>query len=156
MKHIDIVFGHGSVKDEEIQEVERELGVKFPSSFINSIINNDKGVPKRNCFKVLMPNDEEWGSCIGCFLSFSKNNNQKILKFNKEPAEGFPSGYIAFAEDGGGDFICFDYSNNKNNDDPSIVYWSHEFSHLNNGISLLSNSFDDFMDMLYEPEDKYW
>jgi hypothetical protein len=50
--------------------------------------------------------------------------------------------------------MCFDYRNGKDNPNPPVVYWAHEYEE-NDGICPLADNFDDFMDMLVTREEAY-
>ena len=52
---------------------------------------------------------------------------------------------VHMAPDGGGNYICFDYRNCKEN--PSIVYWDHSVEE-HEGIFFLANSFEEFINSL--------
>ncbi|HEY7607616.1 MAG TPA: SMI1/KNR4 family protein [Alphaproteobacteria bacterium] len=39
----------------------------------------------------------------------------------------FPEGLVAFADNGSGDHLCFDYRSSKDHPNPAIVIWLHEF-----------------------------
>ncbi len=70
----------------------------------------------------------------------------------KSPPEFFPEGLIAFAETGGGDSICFDYRESRDNPNPPIVYWDHE-ADAGKDVSFISKDLKSFLSMLKEPED---
>ena len=72
-----------------------------------------------------------------------------VDEFNNPP-EFFPQGLISFAPDGGGNYICFDYRNCKEN--PPIVFWHHEVEE-NEGVFPLADSFDQFIDSLKNEEE---
>jgi hypothetical protein len=59
-----------------------------------------------------------------------------------ERAEHFPEGLIAFADNGSGDHICFDYRSDKNNPSPTIVIWLHEF--WPDSAGFIAKDFDAF------------
>ena len=64
----------------------------------------------------------------------------------------FEDGLIPFGENGGGDMICFDYRNDKTTDNPPIVIWNHDMG-LKHRVVFIANNFDEFINMLHEPED---
>ena len=88
---------------------------------------------------------------IGGFLGF-EDEEYNIIDSYLSPPEFFPSGLIAFAENGGGDLVCFDYREDKNRSDPPIVYWNHE-ADVGKDVSFVAKNFDEFIGMLKEPED---
>ena len=64
----------------------------------------------------------------------------------------FEDGLIPFGENGGGDYICFDYRNDKTTDNPPIVIWNHDMG-LKHRVVFIANNFEEFINMLHEPED---
>ena len=64
----------------------------------------------------------------------------------------FEDGLIPFGDNGGGDMICFDYRNDKTTDDPPIVIWNHDMG-LKHRVVFIANNFEEFINMLHEPED---
>ena len=145
---INMVDGYAEGAEDYIIEIVAEnIGVKvFPLGFIDCIKQCDEGVPEKTVFRFVNPQnglteiDE-----IGSFLSFLPRRKTNILKtiftipFFKE------KNLVPFAETGGGDYICFDYSvSGFEDNDPPIVFWLHE---NDNGkeISDLGVNFNTFM-----------
>ncbi|HCU07139.1 MAG TPA: hypothetical protein DIC42_06155 [Holosporales bacterium] len=79
-----------------------------------------------------------------------KKNNGSLLSTYQNPPEFFPKGFIPFSEDGGGNYICFDYRTCSEN--PLIVYWDHGIEE-NEGIFFLADSFEEFLSMLKSEEE---
>jgi hypothetical protein len=81
------------------------------------------------------------------FLCWKKDTMEDdyIIDRIESPPEFFPEGLIPFATDGGGNYVCFDYRNTKEN--PPIVFWHHEIE-KNDGIFFLNDSFEDFINNL--------
>lgn len=141
-----------SVKPEHIEEVQKRLGVKFPSLLIECVKNNNEGCPHRDSFFLIRPDGSKEEAGISAFLSFDLDDIfRNIVETYEDPPEYFPQGIMAFANGVGGDLICFDYRDGKDNLNPPVVYWSHEYEE-NEGISYLADNFDDFMDMMFECE----
>lgn len=72
----------------------------------------------------------------------------------KNPPEFFPANLVAFAETGNGDRVCFDYRLNPKTDNPPVVYWNHD-ADIGQDVSFVANNFEEFIQMLKEPEDDY-
>lgn len=64
------------------------------------------------------------------------------------PIENMPKDLIIFGGEGCGDYICFDYRNDSDTDNPPIVYWKHD-AEPGKGLFFVANTFDEFLDMLY-------
>jgi hypothetical protein len=62
---------------------------------------------------------------------------------------------IAFGSSANGDYICFDYRHAPTTDEPRVVLMFHDTYDKNNKMLIcpIANSFEEFMDSLYKPED---
>ncbi|MCS1350753.1 SMI1/KNR4 family protein [Mechercharimyces sp. CAU 1602] len=144
------------IDDEKIKEVERELEVVFPRSFVNCVRVNNGGSPESHTtYDLDNRKEQEFGELFDFNASgegLSITDAHKIL-MNEH---GLPKEMIPFADDPSGNFLCFDYRNVKNGE-PIIVLYDHEYEY-NPGdeqVSLdkVADSFSDFLSMLYELED---
>ena len=134
-----------------ISDFEREHGVKFPEEYRKLVRFRDGGILKKHIFTY---NNEGVinENCVCAFLCWQKETIEYeyiVDEFNNPP-EFFPQGLISFAPDGGGNYICFDYRNCKEN--PPIVFWHHEVEE-NEGVFPLADSFDQFIDSLKNEEE---
>ncbi len=77
---------------------------------------------------------------------------ENIIDNYHNPPECFPKNIVAFAINGGGDRICFDYRKAPNSDNPPIVFWDHG-ADIETDISFIAKDFEEFISMLKEPED---
>ena len=84
---------------------------------------------------------------------------EKITKFmegllneSKDDPGYFSKKLIPFGDDGGGNYMCFDYREHKENN-PPIIYWNHSVYENSKRISVIANSFEEFINMLHESED---
>lgn len=137
----------------EVISTETLMNIKLPRSYIELIKNHDGGTPKKDTFCYLdVVSQKLRKSGIGAFLSMQTKNTLNMVYYFKQPAEYFPEGLIAFAQPGNGDFICFDYRKGKDNPDPPIVYWNHE-ADVGKEVSFVAQNFEEFLEMLQEPED---
>jgi SMI1-KNR4 cell-wall len=140
--------GYGAFALDRVQLIEKELRITFPSTFINALRNNDGGIPSKNIFHYSdVRNDRIYANCIGAFLCINPNQYGDLLSTYKDPPEFFPEGLVAFAEDGGGNLICFDYREGRDNPNPPIVYWNHE-ADIGKDVSFVAKDFETFIEML--------
>ena len=79
-----------------------------------------------------------------------------IVKSGEEPdwpiEYRFEDGLIPFGDNGGGDMICFDYRHDKTTNNPPIVIWNHDMG-FDHRVVFVANNFEEFINMLHEPED---
>ena len=140
--------GYGSFSLERVRFINEKIGVSLPLLFIEMMKDNDGGFPEKNIFSFQdVRKNKVRLKCIGSFLSFNENQYGDILETYLDPPEFFPKGLVAFGEDGGGDFICFDYREGKDNPNPPIVYWSHE-ANEGEDVSFIAKDFETFIGML--------
>lgn len=143
-----------SLSPEVVATLERKLGVIFPSKFKEIITFHNGGTPQKDSFYYY---DEfllrKVGSGVGGFIPLVHDEYESIESLVFSPPEFFPEGLVAFAETGGGDFICFDYRQGKDNPDPPIVYWSHG-ADIGKDVSFIAKNFEEFLDMLQEPDEE--
>jgi len=146
-------YGKGPVSNERIHEVQDKLGVTLPKDFINLVRQNDGGTPEKDCYTYYDECFEtEMGDFVGAFLTLSPNiYSSDLLNTNIDPPEMFPKGLIAFARNGCGDYICFDYREKKIN--PPIVFWNHEADPGLDDISFIAPDFATFLSMLKSDEE---
>ncbi|WP_350332613.1 SMI1/KNR4 family protein [Candidatus Bodocaedibacter vickermanii] len=62
--------------------------------------------------------------------------------------------FVPFGTTGNGDKFFFFYENGKDDPQPKVYYWAHEYSDIEGGLVFLANSFEEFLDML-KPDGYY-
>ena len=138
-----------SINNQEIiEKFEKNLLIEFPSKYKKLVNFRDGGLLGKDLFfyeheKIRRRN------CVGNFLCWSHDEMYSYYTYFEnvynDPPEFFPKGLIPFAPDGGGNYICFDYRNCREN--PPIVFWHHEVEE-NEGVFPLADSFDEFINNL--------
>ena len=140
------------ITKDQVTLVENQLQVKMPVLYINYINQYGYGELKKSDFMYFDESfQKERISSIGAFLNFDSESYNSILKDNLLSPEFFPKNLIAFAEVGNGDLICFDYTSNKSNLNPPIVYWDHG-ADVGKDVSFVANNFEEFIGMLRESD----
>jgi len=156
-----------------MRTVERAFRVGFPDSFLAMVRECDGGDRGDLCFKARHPGDDgeitEWSYGIGRLLSFREPMPREIRQRKltepdawreatdnpwssiEECAEDLPPGMqegsVPFAENGGGDYLCFDHSGAPSNRDPAASIWLHEFTD-DDPFARLADDFDRFLSIL--------
>ena len=144
---------NGRVEEDRIKYVEKTIGIKLPKKYLQAIMECDGGIPLESDFDFIECRlNKKRGECIGRFLPFNSCEYGDILTDFHNPPEFFPDGLVAFAETGGGDYICFDYRSGKDNPEPPIVYWSHD-ADVGKDVSFIAHEFEEFISILKRPED---
>lgn len=144
----------GNVSDDRIKYIEEIILIKFPESYLSTIKYCDGGVPVKCDFSfIYQSTGRKITDCIGRFLPLNDSAGGNLLQDFLDPPEFYVEGLVPFAENGGGDYICFDYRQGKNIFNPQIVYWSHGAG-IGKDVSFVANNFEEFINMLEEPQDK--
>jgi cell wall assembly regulator SMI1 len=132
------------VDNSRIQEIERTLLVEFPEDYRNTVKRCNGGSPSKQRFTFSDSKGTMTG-CLAALLSYTEENPENIIKMNKMLEDQLPRHVICIGEDGGGDFICFDFrAVPTQSKSPTVVYWHHETDE----ISFLNNTFSGFLGML--------
>ena len=136
-----------------IKLFEKTHDILLPEKYIEYVNNKEGIVLEKDTFRYWDQNN--WCiNFIGRFLCWANNNLYSYYSYlsnvYNDPPEFFPNDLIPFAPDGGGNYICFDYRNCR--EDPPIVYWDHGIEE-NEGIFHLADSFEEFLSMLKSEEE---
>ena len=153
----NIGMDSGSVSKEFITNIESKWKITLPLNYVNFAVKHNEATLIARIFDYFDPNIDNENSNA---LHFS-NIKEILLTINnlqsgEEPdwpiEYRFEDGLIPFGENGGGDYICFDYRNDKTTDNPPIVIWNHDMG-LKHRVVFIANNFEEFINMLHEPED---
>lgn len=124
----------GKASQHDINNLEKSIGAKLPSSFVNFIHKNNGAAVSPNSFLVSGVGDNG----IQEFIPVGE------IMAAKQAVEGLSQSLLPFAYAEGGDIVAFHLQDNF-----GIYYWSHE--NLLPAIKI-SIDFSNFMDNLI-PED---
>lgn len=125
--------------DEDIENVEKKIGFKFPKDYIDIMKKNDGAYPSIRTFDVL--DDED---CINNLLSFDETDIQSIVfAYNAVSGRGVKNVY-PIARDPFGNYLCYKKIKSNNS---KIVFWNHEKPKK---IIEVCDSFSEFLEILYE------
>lgn len=138
-----IEWRRGKTIDENlILDVESRFNIKFPITYIKIVVENDGGRPYPKYFET----DNKDGS-MNNLIPFDLNKEFNISWVYEN--SNFPKGIYPFADDPGGNTICFDYR--SNNDNPRIVFFEHELeTDDKENFWFISQTFDDFINLFYD------
>lgn len=153
----NIYRDNGEIQKKEINEVESNLSIVFPSMYSEFICKHNVARLEADTFSYSDPNTNGKNSDSIAFENVEKiPESIELLKLNEVPDWDenykFEDGLIPFGENGVGDMICFDYRKDKKTDNPPIVIWNHDMG-LEHRVVFVAKNFEEFVDMLYEPKD---
>ena len=120
MNNINWKYQDGEVDSFFINNVEKTIGLEFPSDYKECVKINQGGSPTLYLFEV---NGVE--RVFGSLLKINNpNSSTDILNVYESYKDTLPKGVVPFGNDPAGNFICFDYKNNALQ--PIVVFWDHE------------------------------
>ena len=146
-----------AIPEGSYEKAEMIIGVKFPFLLYDLIKNNDEGRPENCSIKLIFPGETEYSSNgLHAFLSFYPRNTTNIVAAYLYKPDHFPQDerFVSFGRTGDGDKFFFFYENGKNDPQPKVYYWAHEYCDIDGGLVFLANSFEEFLDML-KPDGYY-
>lgn len=130
------------VSEEVVRRVERQLGEKFPPSYVECVKKYNNGAPEAYLYYMENGGERVFGQLID--INDLLDVYETLIKEHKGPEHVIP-----FAEDPAGNFICFDYRGISDGEEPSIVFFDHEVE--GGDIEKICDSFSDLLGMLHEP-----
>lgn len=147
---VAIIYSKKPATSEEISDFEKEIKSDLPSDYKIFLMEYNGGQPQPDSFKFFSDRDD--ASSVDRFLSLGKEKNSNLLKYYNIYRNRIPPGFIPIAHDAGGSLIIMELKVNDN----GIYFWDHEVevdegeSPDVNNIYLISKSFSDFINNLYE------
>ncbi len=134
------------IDDTVISEIETELYVKFPKSYIDFIKVYHGASPTPNIIKFHGETET-----IKSFLSMDRDNENFIIQVYKENRELLPDDVIPIALTDCIDLICFDYRKGRSIE-PSVVYWNFEFAieNYNKSVYPICKNLEMLFDLFYK------
>lgn len=152
----DIIWEDGQEleNDKYIEQTEKELGIVFPDSFKQIVRKYDGGKPNKPDFFCDYNGKSLIGSCVQFLCVRQGYPRNSIVGARKALGDIIPAGVFPFAEDGGGNCVCFDYRNNPI--DPEIVYYYYYFYYddpNSTNVFFVAKNFDEFLEKLFGDEE---
>ncbi len=155
----DEIYDHGysgpEPSDELILTIEKELGYKFPASYIEFMKFQNGGTPLKNSFPTTP--EKHWDEYreISGFFGIGRNNEHTLCgeygnKFWIEEW-GYPNigVYIGDGISGGHELILLDYSNCGKDGEPEVVYIDQELDYRK---TFVAKDFETFVRELVNPD----
>lgn len=144
---------------ERIHDVQTELKIIFPKSYINLIKNHDAVRFENNIFDFINIYNQQDERDLN-FISFKLNHlDGEIISYQENLSDVNNYGIrdlIIFGICSNGDYICFDYRDNIKSAEPKIVLVYHDdFIDNDDGsssmvVNKVTDNFDDLINSLRE------
>lgn len=159
MKDIEVFMDEGQIDMEVIHQYEKRLGYIFPIKY-KELLSKHNGLNFLNIFFNFL-NIYDTKDCRDIyFYAFQHSYLDQLycngFVGNQIGDDYFPKELVDFGGCANGDIVCFDYRDNPRTDNPKIVLVYHDdyienedgTSHM--VVNFVANSFEEFIDMLYE------
>jgi cell wall assembly regulator SMI1 len=132
---------YGVLQYEALEDYEKSLGTSLPTDYREFLILYNGGTPEK--YLVCWPGSDEpsevWNDSLGLHNGPAYSRLDLATEGLKEY---LPKGIIPFATDPGGNSFCIGVSGEYRG---KIYFWDHEQAQDQNSISLLGNSFTEFV-----------
>lgn len=158
MKGFTVFMDKGSVDIDIINAFEDKIGFCLPKSYKELISQHNQLCLVEDTFDFVNIYGEEDERDVS-FFGYGNIKYEKIEDSNLYMSDplyyGIPN-LVAFARCANGDIICFDYRDDLKTCTPKVVLVYHD-DHISKEdgtvqmvVNYVANSFEEFMDMLYE------
>jgi hypothetical protein len=145
---------YGRLSLDQIKEAEKIIGYPFPKDYQEMLLSQGCGEPLHDTFSYFnLDIREDIETSIFSFLAMKSEYRDSVLDAYEDPPEFFDKYLVPFANEPGGDYVCFDYRDSE--DYPIVVYWQHDSQYSINRVSFLAENFSQFLDMLKENPDYF-
>lgn len=135
------------LRDELIDGISKVIQFEFPKDYVDCVKFNHGGQPEYGDLTIFV-GGSPWHIGFGSLLTLdpleSDENVISSLSVLRK-VHNLPDHYLPIAIGGGGDYLCFDYSQSKNS--PKVVFWFHELD-ASEAIFPVANSFTELLLML--------
>jgi hypothetical protein len=160
MKKISVYRSKSNIPKETIELFAQSQNVSFPKSYINLLSEHNWLRPQEDTFDFI----NIWNKADARDINFCGYEVESYVGSGTIADEQDFDIYghenvIAIGFSANGDYIAFDYRQNLNTDNPPVVLMYHdeyiedEHGQYKMAISKVADSFDEFIDMLYEDVD---
>jgi hypothetical protein len=160
INNIKVFQDSGKVDVRLVERFERQFGVVFPEQYKKFICEHNAAYLDNEYFDFFSPEQGVIDTSSICFLGFGSAEglvieSEDVINNQNYDVYGYDN-VITFGRNGGGDYICFDYRGSEKQGQPKVIFMRHDdYDDTNKMITFdVSDSFDDFCNLLYEWEDE--
>ena len=164
-RNLRIYRDYGKANPKDIVEFEKKYNICLPKSYKELMLEHNGVRFEEDFFDFINSKGQEDGRDVN-FYPIGQNSNweKKNMDYANKNIQnpdyyGVP-GLIGFGSTAEGDTVCFDYRDDPKTCEPKVILLVHdEYDDLPDGtshmhIEPIANSFDEFLDMLYEFKDE--
>jgi hypothetical protein len=157
MKEVSVFHDSGPIELSVIESFEEKVGYNFPDNYKRLLSKHNELYPEAGFFNFTNKIDDK----IDCrdinFLGFGAEvTNASHIERAQEQDNCLRTGVVIFGCSANGDYIGFDYRLKLTSDNPSVVVIFHDYFDDDNKmlISPVAETFEDFINMLYEYDEE--
>ena len=140
---------HEPLSDNLIAGIEKVIRFTLPKDYVECVKRYHGGQPKDRELDIEV-GGKTWGIGFGMLLTLDPLHSAENIVtalFSLRNYHQLPNYYLPIVVGGGGDYLCFDYSENPLS--PKVVFYFHELE-VQEGIFYVADSFSDLLSMLKE------
>lgn len=161
MKHLTVLYDDGQANIQWIEDFEKEYNISLPKSYCDLMLKHNGVSFIQDTFNYLGQDNKFHISCIeflpfGIPISGVASHIINYYQYSKYSELYEHKNVVPFGLNEFGYRICFDYRQDPLINDPPVVIMCHDQFMTNEqgqekiAIFPIANSFDEFLDMLYE------
>lgn len=146
------IYGsHDNLSLEQIETFESKNNIKLAEKYVDFLLKSNGGKVKPNFFMI---SNEQGPSILSVFYGIG-DMYDNLTDFIEIMDERLPVGFIPIGDDPSGNVICL---GTKEPYYDKIYFWDHEQEPEDpndmSNMYVLANSIDEFLDKLYEDNEK--
>ena len=159
MKDLTVFLDEGAIDMDIIEAFEKDIDSCFPENYKQLISKYNNLYPKENTFDFVNVYNNEDQRDIFFFGYGDVSEHIRDEQYVSDPMEYGQKGLVAFGGCANGDIVCFDYRDDPETCEPKVVLVYHDdYEEHKNGsntrvVNHVADSFDKFLDKLYEYKD---
>lgn len=136
------------IKDDEINEIEKKLKVKFPKDYREFLLKYNGGIVEKNNKNAINVKNIEENIVIDVLFGIVEKEESDIYYWNQQMKEDMMEGAVLIGDDIiQGFIVMFCHDDNK-----GIYYWDDAYNFQNsddeNNMYWIANSFNEFIKLL--------
>ena len=161
MKEFTVFMDEGPINNSLIESFEHNINYCLPFNYKLIITKHNRLRVYEDTFDFvnIYGNKDNRGLTFLGYGDIKYGKIEDSLYVSDPQYYGIPN-LVAFGECGNGDIICFDYRDDPKGCNPKVVlvyhddYITQEDGTIQMVVNFVANSFEEFMDMLYEYKDE--
>jgi SMI1-KNR4 cell-wall len=156
MNQFEIYRDYGKVDIKVLESFEIQTGFKLPIAYKMLLSEHDAVIPDANHFEFIDRSNNLRDSRDVSFDGFGERvSSASRMRWPQNYDIYGHEGLVTVGTSANGDYICFDYRHDLKTDQPKVVVMFHDYYDENQKMLIcpVANSFEEFMDSLYKPEE---